>query len=243
VSKPLDIALIIPIFEEQDSIHQVLSDLEITLGPTGKIYLIVDSENDGTIPVVMNFLSKSVLNIQILNQSPNFGPANAITFGIRNSVEPYIVLMTADNSDDTKDIFRIVEILKAGKCVVSASRYMRNGEHIGGPVLKHILSRVAGVVSKFIIRSGTSDPTNLFKGVRRDFISTIEIESNSGFTIGLELVAKAQVHQFNAVSEISTIWHERSAGASSFKIYKWLPTYLYWYCMLIKYKVFSVFKL
>ena len=165
MSKPLDIAVIIPIYEEQDSIQQVLSDLEITLGPTGKIYLVVDNQNDRTIPAVMDFLSKSLLNIQILNQSPNFGPANAITFGIRNSVEPYIVLMTADNSDDSRDIIRIVEILKSGKCVVSASRYMRNGKHIGGPVLKHILSRVAGVFSKFFLCSGTSDPTNLFKGV------------------------------------------------------------------------------
>ena len=243
MDEPPDVAVIIPIFEEQDSIQQVLSDLEITLGPNGKIYLVADSQNDGTIPVVIDFLSKSLLNVQILIQSPNFGPANAITFGIRNSVEPYIVLMTADNSDDTRDIIRIVEILKSGKCVVSSSRYMRNGKHIGGPILKHILSRIAGVVSKFIIRSGTSDPTNLFKGVTRDFVSTIEIESNSGFTIGLELVAKAQLHQLNGVSEISTIWHERIAGESSFKIYKWLPNYLYWYLMLIKYKIYSEIKL
>jgi glycosyltransferase involved in cell wall biosynthesis len=242
MSKLPDIAVIIPIFEEQDSIQRVLSDLEITVGTAGKIYLVADNQNDGTILVVKDFMSESSLSIQILDQSPNFGPANAITFGIKNSLEPYIVLMTADNSDDTRDIIRIVEVLKSGKCVVSASRYMRNGKHIGGPILKHILSRVAGVVSKFILRSGTSDPTNLFKGVTRDFISTIQIESKSGFTIGLELVAKAQVHQFNAVSEIPTAWHERTAGKSSFRIYKWLPNYLFWYYMLIHYRILSVLK-
>ena len=242
MSKLPDIAVIIPIFEEQDSIQQVLSDLEVALGSTGKIYLVADSQNDGTILVIKDFMSKSSLSIQILNQSPNVGPAKAITFGINNSVEPFIVFMTADNSDDTRDVIRIVEVLKSGKCVVSASRYMRDGKHVGGPILKHILSRVAGILSKVLLQSGTSDPTNLFKGVTRDFISTIHIESNSGFTIGLELVAKAQIHQFNGVSEIPTVWHERVAGTSSFKIYKWLPHYLYWYCMLITYRIRSIFK-
>ena len=179
MSKLPDIAVIIPIFEEQDSIQRVLSDLEISVGTAGKIYLVADNQNDGTILVVKDFMSESSLSIQILDQSPNFG---------------------------------------------------------------HILSRVAGVVSRFVLRSGTSDPTNLFKGVTRDFISTIQIESKSGFTIGLELVAKAQVHQFNAVSEIPTAWHERTAGKSSFRIYKWLPNYLFWYYMLINYRILSVLK-
>ena len=39
MSKLPDIAVIIPIFEEQDSIQRVLSDLEITVGTAGKIYL------------------------------------------------------------------------------------------------------------------------------------------------------------------------------------------------------------
>jgi dolichol-phosphate mannosyltransferase len=237
-----DIAVIIPIFEEQDSIQQVLSDLEITAGQSAKIYLIADHQQDGTIFAVNDFMAKSSLNIKILIQSPNFGPANAISFGIKNSVEPFIVLMTADNSDDAKDITEIVEVLKSGKCVVSASRYMSTGKHIGGPIVKHILSRTAGIASKYVLRSGTSDPTNLFKGVTRDFISTIQIESSSGFTIGLELVAKAQVHQFNAVSEIPTVWHERKAGKSTFRTYRWLPSYLYWYYMLVKYRIRSAYK-
>lgn len=237
-----DIAVIIPIFEEQDSIHQVLSDLEINLGQSVKIYLIADHQQDPTILAVNDFVENSTLNVEILIQSPNFGPAKAITFGINNSIEPFIVLMTADNSDDVKDITEIVEVLKSGKCVVSASRYVSAGKHIGGPIVKHILSRTAGIASRFVLRSGTSDPTNLFKGVTRDFISTIQIESSSGFTIGLELVSKAQVYQYNGVSEIPTVWHERKAGKSTFKLFKWLPSYLYWYYMLIEYRIRSVYK-
>jgi dolichol-phosphate mannosyltransferase len=242
MSNVSDIAVIIPVFQEQDSIRQVLSDLERDLGVNGTIYLVADTEDDGTILAAQDFIDRSSINIEIMIQSPDFGPAKALKFGIANSVEPYIVFMTADNSDDTKDIIELVRILKSGKCVASASRYMKNGKHIGGPALKHFLSRTAGVISKFILHSGTSDPTNLFKGVSRDFISSIEVESNFGFTIGLELVAKAQIHKKNAISEIPTIWRERVLGKSTFKFYRWLPTYMYWYCKLIGYRIQSIHK-
>ena len=67
MSKLPDIAVIIPIFEEQDSIQRVLSDLEITVGTAGKIYLVADNQNDGTILVVKDFMSESSLSIQILD--------------------------------------------------------------------------------------------------------------------------------------------------------------------------------
>lgn len=234
------IAVIIPIFEEQESIERVLTRLQQVLGSNGKVYLVADNESDSTILQVKKFMSKSPLSIDVLIQYPNSGPAKAIVFGIENSVEHFVIFMTADDSDDVEDIPKLVELLNAGFCLVSASRYMKHGRHIGGPVVKHALSRVAGITSKFILRSGTSDPTNLFKGVDRSFLSSIEIESDFGFTIGLELVAKAQLHQSRGVSEIPTIWKERITGESTFRFIRWLPSYLYWYCRLIQYRALSI---
>lgn len=236
------ISIIIPIFEEQESIERVLIKLQEVIGSNGKVYLVADNESDSTIFQVKKFMSKSPLSIEVLIQYPNTGPAKAITFGIENSVEPFVIFMTADDSDDVEDIPKLVDLLTQGFCLISASRYMKLGKHIGGPVVKHALSRIAGITSKFILRSGTSDPTNLFKGVNRNFLSSIEIESEFGFTIGLELVAKAQTYQSRGVSEIPTIWKERVAGESTFRFLRWLPSYFYWYCRLIQLRALSLVR-
>ena len=237
-----DIAVIIPIHEEEHSIRRVLIDLIQNVGSNVSVYLIADDSKDSTIPIVKTFVSEFDCNIKILIQEYSSGPANAIRTGLKFSSEKYIVLMTADDSDNSKDILPLIEILKSGRLVACASRYAKGGQHIGGPKIKHFLSKSAGLFSMFILRTGTSDPTNLFKAVTRNFVSEIEIESSSGFTIGIELVAKAQLQKENSVSEIPTIWHERKLGKSSFKIYKWLPNYATWYFKLIAYKIYSFFN-
>ncbi len=57
---------------------------------------------------------------------------------------------------------------------------------------------------------------------------TVGIESDRGFEIGIELVAKARRLR-KPVAELPTIWLDRSFGASNFKLRAWLPRYLRWY--------------
>jgi hypothetical protein len=74
----------------------------------------------------------------------------------------------------------------------------------------------------------THDATNSFKAYSKNFISEVKIESRNGFEVGLELVSKAHRNKL-LIAEIPTIWIDRFAGTSNFKIRKWLPHYLYWF--------------
>ncbi|MGN6783251.1 MAG: hypothetical protein ACTHJH_17320, partial [Marmoricola sp.] len=74
----------------------------------------------------------------------------------------------------------------------------------------------------------TRDATNSFKAYNRHFVQEVGIESDSGFEVGLELVAKAKRRRL-PVAEIPTIWLDRTFGMSNFKLAKWLPRYLRWY--------------
>jgi hypothetical protein len=91
-----------------------------------------------------------------------------------------------------------------------------------------VLSRYAGRSLFWFARVGTRDATNSFKAYRRDFVERVGIESEDGFEIGLELTAKARRLRLQ-VAEIPTIWLDRPAGVSNFKVAKWLPKYLRWY--------------
>jgi hypothetical protein len=87
---------------------------------------------------------------------------------------------------------------------------------------------MAGLSLHYLSGIPTHDATNNFKMYRGSFLKSIQIESQAGFEIGLELVSKAFVGGYR-IGEIPTTWRDRVAGASRFKVIEWMPHYLRWY--------------
>jgi hypothetical protein len=105
---------------------------------------------------------------------------------------------------------------------------MAGGQQVGGPVLKGLISRLAGRSLHLLAHVGTRDATNSFKAYSTEFIREVGIESRDGFEIGIELTAKARRLRL-PVAEIPTIWLDRQAGMSNFRVAQWIPKYLRWY--------------
>jgi hypothetical protein len=144
-----------------------------------------------------------------------------------------IVVTMADLSDDFAKVAEMVERAERGAAVVCASRYMRGGRQTGGPLLKRLLSRMAGVSLHYLAGIPTHDSTNSFKAYRRDFLAATPIESTAGFTLGLELTVKAHFSG-RRVEEVPATWQHRSAGNSRFRLFAWLPSYLHWYVWALR---------
>jgi hypothetical protein len=134
----------------------------------------------------------------------------------------------ADGCDDPQQIDQLARLVERGVVVATASRYSRGGQQVGGPGVKGLLSRTAGITLRWFARVGTRDPTNSFKAYSKAFVESVGIHSDSGFEVGLELVAKARRLRL-PVAELPTIWLDRSFGMSNFKLMAWLPRYLHWY--------------
>jgi hypothetical protein len=91
-----------------------------------------------------------------------------------------------------------------------------------------MLSRTAGRSLRIFTHVGTRDATNSFKAYSTAFVREVGIDSRDGFEIGIELTAKAK-RMRKMVAEIPTIWLDRQAGVSNFKVARWIPSYLRWY--------------
>jgi dolichol-phosphate mannosyltransferase len=105
---------------------------------------------------------------------------------------------------------------------------MPGGQQVGGPVIKGTMSRLAGRSLRILAHVGTRDATNSFKAYSTEFVRQVGIDSRDGFEIGIELTAKAKRLRL-PVAEIPTIWLDRQAGVSNFKVAKWVPSYARWY--------------
>jgi hypothetical protein len=105
---------------------------------------------------------------------------------------------------------------------------MKGGRHIGGPRLKKLFSRMAGVTLHLLTGIPTRDISNSFKMYRSSIIKSINIESRGGFEIGMEIVVKSYLKGYK-ITEVPSVWRDRVAGKSRFKLVKWAPEYLRWY--------------
>ncbi|HET6877737.1 MAG TPA: glycosyltransferase family 2 protein [Jatrophihabitans sp.] len=221
------VTVVIPAYNEAGDIAPVLDRLLESVNLPCEVLVVVDSPDDTTTPWVEKY-ARTHPAVRLLINDWARGPAWAIRFGIHAARAPVVVVTMADGCDDPRQIDELTRLVERGVVVAAASRYMPGGQQVGGPVLKRTLSRTAGRTLYWFARIGTRDATNSFKAYQRDFVERVGIESTEGFEIALELTAKARRLRL-PVAEIPTIWLDRPAGESNFRIARWLPKYLRWY--------------
>jgi dolichol-phosphate mannosyltransferase len=227
VSEQPRISIVIPAYHEGDAIVPVLDRMFESVRLSSEVLVVVDSEDDSTVPVVVEYAQKEP-RLRYLVNTYGKGPANAIRFGIDASAAAVAVVTMADGCDDPRQIDDLARLVERGVAVACASRYMAGGQQVGGPFLKGFLSRLAGRSLRWLAHTGTRDATNSFKAYSTEFVRQVGIDSRDGFEIGIELTAKAKRMRL-PVAEIPTIWLDRQAGLSNFKVARWIPKYLRWY--------------
>lgn len=221
------VSIVIPVYNEGDAVASVLQRIRESVTLPFEVLVVHDTPEDTTVPIV-NGLSAHDPRIRAVLNTFGRGPANAIRFGMHAATAPVVVVTMADGCDDTTQIDDLTRLVERGVVVACASRYARGGQQVGGPFLKGFISRTAGLTLHVFARVGTRDATNSFKAYSRRFLEDVGVESDQGFEIGIELVAKARRRRL-AVAEIPTIWLDRTFGVSNFKLWAWLPRYMKWY--------------
>jgi dolichol-phosphate mannosyltransferase len=221
------VSVIVPAYNEGQAIVAVLDRLFESLRLACEVLVIVDFPADSTVPVARQY-ARTEPRLRCLVSTYGRGPANAIRFGIDAAAAPVTVVTMADGCDDPTQVDDLVRLVERGVAVAAASRYMAGGQQVGGPLLKGLLSGLAGRSLALLARVGTRDATNSFKAYSRDFVREVGIDSRGGFEIGIELTAKAR-RLGRPVAEIPTIWLDRQAGVSNFRLMAWIPGYLRWY--------------
>ena len=221
------VSVVIPVYNEGDTIVTCLDRLVDAITLPCEILVVFDSLEDTTRPYAEKYALDDSRVVPTLN-SLGRGPAFAIRAGIEQATAPVVVVTMADGSDDPTKVDELARLVERGVVVAAASRYMPGGAQLGAPWLKSSFSRWAGLTLCWFARVGTHDATSSFKAYDRAFVLEVGIDSDTGFTPALELVAKARRHR-RPVGEIPTIWLERVQGESNFKMWKWLPRYFHWY--------------
>jgi dolichol-phosphate mannosyltransferase len=222
-----ELSIVLPVYNEGEAVEPILRALSAGVRTAHELIVIYDFDEDTTVPVVAR-LAAEIPDLHGLRNDLGRGVLNAMKTGIAATSAPYVLISMADGSDEPGVVDPMMVLARNGADVVAASRYMRGGRQIGGPLLKRLMSRTAGLTLHWFAGVATHDPTSNFKLYSRRFLESTTIESTAGFELALELTVKATLAGRD-VAEVPTTWRDRTSGESNFRLRKWLPHYLHWY--------------
>ena len=231
------INIVLPVYNEGDNIAGTLAEIQKKINAPYQIFVVYDFDEDNTLPAIKNYLGNGHnIPLTLARNRYGRGALNAIKTGFECVDEGMILVMMADLSDDLIKVDEMFQKMNEGYDIVCGSRYMRGGKQIGGPWFKNFLSRMAGVSLHYLINIPTHDITNSFKMYAKKVLDNITIESDGGFELGMEIVIKAYLKGYK-ITEVPSVWRDRDAGKSRFRLWKWLPKYIHWYWFALKNKI------
>ncbi|TBR17903.1 glycosyltransferase [bacterium] len=224
-------SIVIPAHNEEENIGEVLVKVEGSLVDLDYELIVVNDHSIDKTGEIVKEMARRYQNIRLIENNLDKGFANAIQTGLRSIKTDVVIPVMGDLCDDLTSIKLMLAKIEEGYDIVCGSRYSKGGERSGGSKFKGFLSSAAGRSLHFLLGIPTNDIANAFKMYRKKVIDSVKIEAR-GFDISMEIPVKAYYMGFK-ITEVPTVWHERTKGKSTFNIFKLLPGYLKLYIWAI----------
>ena len=145
------VSVLVPVFDEEESIERFYTELSGVLNEWGRDYEIVivdDGSRDGT-PRLLQAISQSDDKVTVVSLRTNFGQTAALTAAMDHARGTILVPIDADLQNDPADIPMLVAKLEEGYDVVSGWRKDRKDSSwsrvIPSRCANWLISRVSGV--------------------------------------------------------------------------------------------------
>jgi dolichol-phosphate mannosyltransferase len=212
----VDVALVIPTFNERESIVPLVAEIDRALAGLSWHALFVDDSTDGTDEVIARISTREA-RVSVLHRVANRGGlAGAVADGLRNlSVGTYACVLDADLQHPPALIpSMLAEARRADADIVVASRYRPGGSTGGldGP-LRQFYSRGLKLLARTVFPrrlAAISDPLGGYFLVRRAVIHGVDLRP-IGYKILLEVLVRGQ---WQTVVELPYRFEARRFGAS-----------------------------
>ena len=227
--------ILIPVFNEDETIVKTIENIFSAVKYDYKIIICYDYDEDPTLKIIKESFPHNSKIVFVKNFSHGFN--NALISGFKSSTAKAVLVFMADDHINHNIINLCYEKFTEGYQVVCPSRFIRGGKMTGNPFLKGIITKLVSFFLFNFTSFPIKDSSNSFRLFSKELINKVKIESNKGFTLSLELTAKAHRLGYN-ITEIPTIWVERDKGKSRFKLFSFILPYTKWLYYIVKTSIF-----
>ncbi|HEY3495715.1 MAG TPA: glycosyltransferase family 2 protein [Polyangiaceae bacterium] len=146
----LDLSVVVPIYNEEESIPLLVEELHAALRPTGLNYelVLVDDGSKDKSWTVLSGLADGDPALHLVRFRRNFGQTAAMQAGLDVSRGKKIVTIDADLQNDPADIPAMVQKLEEGYDLVAGWRRDRKDTFVNRKLPSMIANRIISVATK-----------------------------------------------------------------------------------------------
>jgi glycosyltransferase involved in cell wall biosynthesis len=170
----MDISIIIPLYNEEDSIPHLITWIEKVVGEHGfsyEIIMINDGSSDSSWTVIENLAQKNK-NIRGISFQRNYGKSAALHCGFQSAQGDVVITMDADLQDSPDEIPELFKMITEGKYdLVSGWKKKRYDSKL----TKNIPSKIYNATARKISGVKLHDMNCGLKAYRKNVVKSIEV--------------------------------------------------------------------
>jgi dolichol-phosphate mannosyltransferase len=160
----LAVSVIVPLFNEEENMSILQSELRAALAGVDHEIIFVD---DGSIDRTAERIEKAP-NVRVIRFAKNAGQSAAIYAGLQAARGAIAVVIDGDLQNDPADIPRLLAEISRGADLVCGYRARRKDT-----LVKRLTSRIANAVRSRFTKDGVRDTGCTLKAMRRECLSAL----------------------------------------------------------------------
>lgn len=215
---PIDISLVIPVFNEEESLKELVQAIEASLSETFSIEIIFidDGSTDSSWEIIAT-LAQVKEHVHGISFRTNQGKSVALQAGFENAKGKFVITMDSDLQDDPDEIPAMIERLKEGDDIVSGWKKKRYD-----PITKTIPSKFFNCVTRLASGIKLNDFNCGLKAYRSEVVKSIYLYGELHRYV--PILAKRE--GFTKISEQIVKHHPRKYGHTKFGISRFINGFL-----------------
>ena len=164
------LTLVIPLFNEAESLGELHHLINESLGDGDYEVIFVDDGSTDDSFAVLKQVQRLDSRVRIVRFARNFGKAEALAAGFRESRGEVVITMDADLQDDPREIPKLVDALGRGFDLVTGWKRERRD-----PLSKTAPSKVFNRVTSLATGLALHDQNSGFKAYRRRVVTALNV--------------------------------------------------------------------
>lgn len=168
---PPALSVIVPCFDESESIGKLLDEIDVVLdglGQQAEVIVVDDASRDDTLAVLRRLRDRHP-RLRIAAHAVNAGQSAAYATGFRLARGRLIVTMDGDGQHDPADLPRLLAALGDADLVTGVRRGRREG------TVRKLSSKIGNGFRNAVTRDRVSDAGCTFRVIRREALAEVPV--------------------------------------------------------------------
>jgi dolichol-phosphate mannosyltransferase len=225
----LKVAIIIPMYNEEEGIPQLFHQLEECDSILSKKYLthyifVDDGSKDKTYESVLS-LQHRLPNSTLLKHEVNKNLGGALKTGMSHATGyDYVSFLDSDCTYTPQELVKLLHELDKGADLASVSPYHPMGKVAGVPEWRLFLSKSLSYIYRIILHSDVFTYTAMVRAVRSEHLKILLNERNDFTFVALGMLNS--IKRGLKIAEVPTTLNVRKFGVSKMNIVKTIRSHV-----------------